>query len=148
MTTQKNDLEERLLEYSVRIIKLVAQLPNIGIGNNIARQLLRVGTSPYPNHNKVLTAGSPNEFVQQLGILIKNLKESKRCLRLILKVPLINKPELINDMLAETEELIKFFITSIRTAEYTNRLMRNGHSTSNYRWIEKRGKHFTFKVES
>jgi hypothetical protein len=32
-------------------------------------------------------------------------------------VPLINKPELLNDILQETEEFIKIFVTSIKTAE-------------------------------
>ena len=30
---------------------------------------------------------------------------------------LIKKPELLNDILQETEELIKIFVTSIKTAE-------------------------------
>ena len=30
------DLEERLLEYSVRIIKTVEQLPNTRVGNHVA----------------------------------------------------------------------------------------------------------------
>jgi len=38
-------------------------------------------------------------------------------LKLIQKVPLIKKPELRNDILEETEELIKIFVTSIKTAE-------------------------------
>jgi hypothetical protein len=33
------------------------------------------------------------------------------------RVPLIKKPELLNDILAETEELIKIFVTSIKTSE-------------------------------
>jgi len=32
-------------------------------------------------------------------------------------VPLINKPKLLDDILQETEELIKIFVTSIKTAE-------------------------------
>jgi hypothetical protein len=38
-------------------------------------------------------------------------------LKLIQRVPLINKPKLLNDILQETEELIKIFVTSIKTAE-------------------------------
>ena len=45
------------------------------------------------------------------------LRETQRWLRLIQKVPLIKKPELLNDILVETEELIKIFFTSIKTAE-------------------------------
>jgi hypothetical protein len=33
------------------------------------------------------------------------------------RVPLIKKPELLDDISQETEELIKIFVTSIKTAE-------------------------------
>jgi len=36
MKAQGYDLEERLLAYSVRIIKLVEQLPNTRAGNHVA----------------------------------------------------------------------------------------------------------------
>jgi len=38
-------------------------------------------------------------------------------LKLIQKVPLMKKPELLNNILEEAEELIKIFVTSIKTAE-------------------------------
>jgi hypothetical protein len=38
-------------------------------------------------------------------------------LKLIERVPLIEKPERLVDLLLETEELVKIFITSIKTAE-------------------------------
>jgi len=59
MMKQAYDLEERLLEYSVRIIKVVEQLPNTRVGNHVAGQLLRSGTSPYPNHGEAQAAESP-----------------------------------------------------------------------------------------
>jgi hypothetical protein len=63
MKKQEYDLEERLLEYSVRIIKVVEQLPNTRVGNHVAGQLLRSGTSPYPNHGEAQAAESPNDFI-------------------------------------------------------------------------------------
>ncbi len=48
---------------------------------------------------------------------IKKIRETQRWLKLIQKVPLIEKPELLDDILQETEELIKIFVTSIKTAE-------------------------------
>ncbi len=117
MTKQRYDLEERLLEFSVRIIKIVEQLPNNRTGNHVAGQLLRSGTSPYPNHGEAQAAESPKDFVHKLRISLKELRETQRWLKLIQKVPLINKPELLNDILEETEELIKIFVTSIKTAE-------------------------------
>jgi len=117
MTKQTYDLEERLLEYSVRIIKLVEQLPNSRTGNHVAGQLLRSGTSPFPNHGEAQAAESSKDFVHKLRIALKELRESKRWLRLIQKVPLIDDPKLIENLLNETEELIKIFATSIKTAE-------------------------------
>jgi four helix bundle protein len=83
------DLEERLLEYSVRIIKVVEQLPNTRVGNHVAGQLLRSGTSPYPNHGEAQAAESPKDFIHKLRISLKELWESQRWLKLIQQVPLI-----------------------------------------------------------
>ena len=117
MKTQTYDLEKRLLEYSVRIIKLIESLPNTKAGNHIAGQLLRSGTSPYPNHGEAQAAESPRDFIHKLRISLKELRESARWLKLIQQVPLLTKPELLDEIILETEELIKIFVTSIRTAE-------------------------------
>jgi four helix bundle protein len=117
MGKQKYDLEERLLEYSVRIIKVVEQIPNTRTGIHVADQLLRSGTSPYPNHGEAQSAESPKDFIHKLRISLKELRETQRWLKLIQRIPLIKKPELLYDILKETEELIKIFVTSIKTAE-------------------------------
>jgi hypothetical protein len=57
------DLEERLLEYSARIIRLVERLPNTRAGNHVAGQLLRSGTSPLPNHGEAQAAESAEKAV-------------------------------------------------------------------------------------
>jgi four helix bundle protein len=61
MTKQAYHLEERLLGYSVRIIKIVEKLPNTRAGNHVAGQLLRSGTSPYPNHGEAQAAESQKD---------------------------------------------------------------------------------------
>jgi len=117
MNEKKYDLEDRLLEYAARIIKIVEQLPNSKAGNHVSGQMLRSGTSPYPNHGEAQAAESPKDFIHKLRICLKELRETQRWMKLIQRVPLIRKPELLNDMLKETEELIKIFVTSIKTAE-------------------------------
>ncbi len=114
---QVYDLEERLLEYSVRIIGIVELLPNTRTGNHVAGQLLRCGTSPYPNHGEAQAPESPKDFVHKLRISLKELREAHRWLKLIRRVPLIENDELLEGVLQETEELIRIFVTSIRTAE-------------------------------
>lgn len=117
MKQQTYDLEERLLEYSVRIIKIVEQLPNTKAGSHVAGQILRSGTSPYPNHGEAQAAESQKDFIHKLRISLKELRETHRWLKLIQRVPLIKNPELLNEILNETEELVKIFVTSIKTAE-------------------------------
>jgi four helix bundle protein len=120
MRTGKNqiyDLEARLLEYSVRIIKIVEQVPKTRTGNHVAGQLLRSGTSAYPNHGEAQAAESPKDFIHKIRISLKELRETQRWLKLIERVPLVKRPELLNDLLQETEELIRIFVASIRTAE-------------------------------
>jgi four helix bundle protein len=86
-------------------------------GNHVAGQLLRSGTSPYPNHGEAQAAESPKDFIHKLRISLKELREAQRWIRLIEKVPLLKNPKLLNELLLETEELIKIFVTSIKTAE-------------------------------
>ncbi len=110
------DLEERLLEFSARIIRLVNALPNTRAANHVAGQLLRCGTSPFGNHGEVQAAESRKDFVHKLRICLKELKETKRWLRLIERAALLPDSE-TGPLLRETEELIKIFFTSIRTIE-------------------------------
>jgi four helix bundle protein len=111
----KYDLEERLLEYAARVIRLVEQLPDSRAGNHVAGQLLRSGTSPLPNHGEAQAAESRKDFVHKLKICHKELRESRRWLRLIQRVPLL-KSALVEPLVEETEELIRIFAASLRTA--------------------------------
>ncbi len=117
MENQKYDLEERLLAYSVQIIKIVEQLPKTRVGNHVAGQLLRSGTSPYPNHGEAQAAESTKDFIHKLRISLKELRETQRWLRLIQRVPLIKNSNQLETIQQETEELIKIFVASIKTAE-------------------------------
>ena len=117
---QKYDLEERLLRYSARIIKVVDALPATRIGQHIAGQILRSGTSPYPNHGEAQAAESAKDFIHKLRISLKELRETKRWLKLIQYIKLINKTKMLDELLDETEQLIKIFAKSIKTAQNRN----------------------------
>ncbi len=49
-----------------------------------------------------------------LKISLKELRETKRWLKLIQRVPLIEPAEKLDSILEETEELIRIFVTSIK----------------------------------
>jgi four helix bundle protein len=112
----KYDLEERLLEFTAKIVKLTDSLPNTKAGNHISGQLLRCGTSPLANHGEVEAAESRKDFLHKLRIWLKELRETWRWLRLIGRLHLAESGELRNT-LGEAEELIRIFAASVRTTE-------------------------------
>jgi len=111
------DLEERLLEYAAQVIRLVERVPRTQAGSHVAGQLLRSATSPLSNHGEAQAAESVEDFIHKLSIGLKELKESRRWLRLIIRVPLLKPESQVEPVLAETEELIRIFSASIRTAQ-------------------------------
>ena len=53
-----NDLAERLLDFAVRIIKLVNALPKTVVGKHIGGRLMRSGTSSGSNYEEARGAES------------------------------------------------------------------------------------------
>lgn len=111
------DLEERLLAFAVAIIRLVERLPRTPAGTHAAGQLLRCGTSPLSNHGEAQAAESVDDFIHKLRICLKELKETRRWLKLIVRVPLLKPESQVTPVLQETEELIRIFAKSIQTAK-------------------------------
>jgi four helix bundle protein len=113
---RKFDLEERLLEFSTRIIRLTEHIIKTDPGRHIALQIMRSGTSPYAQHAEAEDAESMDDFIHKLKLCLKEMRETRRWLRLIYHVPLVKKPELLNPLLQESDELIRIFRQSVITA--------------------------------
>jgi four helix bundle protein len=113
---ERYDLEERLLDYAAQVIRLVERLPATRAGNHVAGQLLRSGTSALPNHGEAQAAESRKDFIHKLKICHKELKETARWLQWIGRVPLLGREE-VDPLSKETDELVRIFASSIRTAE-------------------------------
>ena len=114
---RKYDLEDRLLECAVQVIEFTEALPNTRAANHIAGQLLRSGTSPYGNHGEVESAESRRDFVHKLKVCLKELRETRRWLRLAGRLKTLPRLPNLVECLNESDELIRIFVASIRTAE-------------------------------
>jgi four helix bundle protein len=115
------DLGERLLEFAVRIMNVVEKLPKTRAGNHIAGQLLRCGTAPAPNHSEAQSAESRRDFVHKMRIALKELRETKVWLQIILRKMPGNIRQELESLVKESDELISIFFSSIRTAEKNTR---------------------------
>jgi four helix bundle protein len=117
MANKVFNIEDRLVEYSCRMIDVVEALPKTRAGNYIAGQLIKSCISPAFNYGEVQGAESRSDFIHKLGIVLKELKECLTALKIIRKKELI-KPSNRTDLLyKETEELIAIIAKSIGTAQ-------------------------------
>jgi len=117
---RKFDLEDRLIEFAVLIIGIVESLNNTRAGNHISGQLVRSGTSPALHYGEAQSAESRNDFVHKLKILLKELRESLVALKIIKKVSLTKKIDIVDRGISECNELISIFVKSIETARRNN----------------------------
>jgi four helix bundle protein len=113
----KYDLEERLIEFSVFIIEIVNETPNSKAGNHLSGQLLRSGTSAALNYGEAQSAESRRDFIHKMKIILKELRETFVCLKIIHRSKLYNTEEKINRASKENNELISIFVKSIETAQ-------------------------------
>lgn len=116
----KFDLEDRLIEFSVLIIKITENLINTRAGNHIAGQLVRSGTAPALLYGEAQSAESRNDFIHKLKILLKELRETLIALKIIKRLPLTKTTELVDKAMIECNELISIFVKSIETAKKNN----------------------------
>ncbi|HJW17055.1 MAG TPA: four helix bundle protein [Flavisolibacter sp.] len=113
---RKYDLEDRLVEFTCRMIDVVEALPNTRAGNYIASQLIKSCHSPTFNYGEAQAAESRADFIHKLGICVKELKECRTALKIIIKKELIRPASKLQDIYQETEELIAIKSKSIGTA--------------------------------
>ena len=118
--TKAIELEERLIEFAVRIIRLTAHLPKTPAGKHIAGQILRSGTSPAPNYGEARGAESHADFVHKIGIVLKELNETSIWLRVIDRSEMLKK-ELLTGIIEENRELCRIFTASVTTVRANRR---------------------------
>jgi len=113
--SRADELEERLIDFAVRIVQLSSRLPKTPAGKHIAGQILRSGTSPAPNYGEARGAESHADFVHKVRIVLRELNETSIWLRVIERSRIL-KPELLTEIIQENNELCRIFTASLATA--------------------------------
>ena len=109
------ELEERLIDFAVRIVPLANLLSVSFAGKHFAGQLVRSGSSPAANYAEACSAESRADFVHKLRVVVKELNETSVWLRVIARSALV-KANLVDGLLSECDELRKIVGASLRTA--------------------------------
>src|SRR6266581_4082291 len=110
-----DELEGRLIDFAVRIVKLSARLPRTAAGKHIGGQILRSGTSPAPNYGEARGAESRADFIHEMRVVLKELNETSIWLRIIERSGIL-KGEVLIDIVQENGDLCKIFAASLKTA--------------------------------
>ena len=118
---RKFDIEERLIDFAVRIIRTTESLPKTKAGNHIAGQLTRCGTSPAPNYGEAQSAESIADFIHKMKLCLKELRETRVWLLMIIRDHLIKPESKLRPLINENDELISIFVKSINTAKRNKR---------------------------
>ena len=112
----KFDLEDRLIDFAARCIKVAGALSGDKAGQHLMGQLTRSGTSPALNYGEAQGAESRKDFIHKMKICLKELRETVVCLKIIVRTELLGV-EKLEPLITEANELILIFVTSIGTAK-------------------------------
>ena len=113
----KFDLQDRLIDFSVLIIGITNEIPNTKAGNHLSGQLIRSGTSVSLNYGEAQSGESRKDFIHKIKIVLKELRETFVCLKIIQKTKLCKSEKKIKQVLKENDELISIFVKSVETAK-------------------------------
>ncbi len=110
------EMKKRSKEFAKQAIFLCRQLPNTREGNLINGQLFRAGTSVGSNYRAACRGRSKADFIAKLGIVLEEADESLYWLEIIVETQIL-KPELVDPMRTEADQLVSIFVASINTAK-------------------------------
>ena len=111
-----DDFSNRLLSFSVRILKLCEALPNNYTGKHISKQLIRSGTSIGANYEEARGAESKADFKHKMRLSLKEARETIYWLKIIQESKIL-KPERLDPITKEADEICSVLVSSIKTME-------------------------------
>lgn len=114
---RKQELEERLIDFAAEVILFTNFVEKSYAGNHLSGQIIRSSTSPALNYGEDQSAESKKDFIHEMGICLKELRETFNCLKIMERAKIINNNEKIDILKKEVNELISIFVSSIKTAK-------------------------------
>jgi four helix bundle protein len=119
MEKRKFDLEDRLIKFACMCLEICELLPNTKAGQNLGYQLSKSCTAPALIYGEAQAAESPADFIHKVKMVLKEIRETRINLRIIMDKPLLRNDKLTM-ALQECNELMAIFIKSIETARKNN----------------------------
>ena len=112
-----SNLEDRLVEFSVKIVDLAYRLQSNTELKSITNQILKSGISPALNYGEAMHAKSKKDFIHKMKIALKELRETHISLKILHKISRVPFKNEIAELKDENNELIAIFVSSVKTAQ-------------------------------
>lgn len=113
----KKTLLNRLLSFSVSIIRLADKLPKSPAGYVIANQLIKSGTSIGANIEEAQDASSLKDFIQKFSIALREARETLYWLHIIKLSGLIPDKKVLDNELRECDEIIGILTSTVKSSK-------------------------------
>jgi four helix bundle protein len=113
---RQRDLDDRLLVFGARALRLAGALPRTAAGRHIAGQLLRCSTSIGANYQEAQAAESRGDFIHKLQVSLKEARETHYWLRLIEAAKLLPASRLAG-IVNESTQLKAILAKSVASAK-------------------------------
>jgi len=98
------DYEDRLVRFAGESAIFSEKLPNTYTANYYKNQLIRSSGSPVLNYGEAQATVTDKDFIHKMSVAVKELKESRGCLKVIAYLKLGNE-RMRSMLLSECEEL-------------------------------------------
>ena len=112
----KMELENRLIEFSINVSECILSLEKHPTVNHLKDQVIRSSTASALNYAEAQGAESKKDCIHKLGIVVKELRETKVNLRIINRFSASSDESLL-ELIQENDELIAIFYKTIMTAK-------------------------------
>ncbi len=117
---QQQHITDRTFNFAVRIVNLCKILDEKpGVGRVLYKQLIRSGTSIGANVEESQSAQSKADFVSKLQISLKEAKETKYWLRILVTTGIFEEHKLL-PLITENEEIIKIIAAIVVKTKQNN----------------------------
>lgn len=113
---QRQDLCERLLTFSARVIRLLDDLPTTKAGREVEGQLVRAAMSVGANYEEARGADSRADFCNKLQISLKEMRETRYWLCLAERSDLITDKGKMGPIIDEATQLRAILGKAVATA--------------------------------
>jgi len=111
----KYEIESRLIQLALSIDKLCKTIKYSDLAQHLKNQIVRSSTSAALNYGEAQSAESKKDFVHKNSLVLKELRETKVCLKLLVNDITDKNADIYTYCQVECDKLVGLFYKTIQT---------------------------------